>query len=102
VEALGELDGLRTAPPALLDASRDSVPKVRTAAAEALRRFTRDDAAARRLTAMVKDEDRIVRRAATQSLVHLETPEARAALRAALGDADSEVRRAAARALGRD
>jgi HEAT repeat protein len=102
VEALGELEGLGTAPPALLEASRDTVAEVRTAAAEALRGFARDEAAARRLTAMVKDEDRTVRRAAAQSLVHLETPEARAALRAALGDADSEVRRAAARGLGRD
>jgi len=75
---------------------------VRTAAAEALRGYARDDAAGKRLAAMVKDENRSVRRAATESLVHLESPEARAALRAALGDADSEVRKAAARGLGRD
>ena len=71
-------------------------------AAEALRGYPRDEAAARQLAALMKDQDRTVRRAAAESLEHLESAEARAALRAALGDSDTEVRRAAARGLGRN
>ncbi len=75
---------------------------VRTAAAEALRGYPRDEATAPRLAALMKDERPHGAPGRGRVAGASRVGRGAGALRAALGDSDIEVRRAAARGLGRN
>lgn len=97
--AYGELDGLRSAPPALIAALRDSDVEVRRAAVHALGEI-QDAAAVPGLIAAMRDSDLDVRRGVIHALGEIPGSVSVEALVAALRDPDPEIRRMAARALG--
>ena len=99
-DAIHNIDGLSSAPPALIDALRDENREVRKAAAHSLGGIG-DAAAVPALRRAVTDTDTEVRRTAVEALKDIGGAEALEALLGLLKDPDPEIRKTAAEALGR-
>ena len=99
-DALGNIDELKTAPRALIDALSDPNRDVRRNAANALGNIG-DEAAVPALKKLVSDTDTETRRHAVEALKEIGGAEAVTALMGLLKDPDPEVRKSAAEALGR-
>jgi HEAT repeat protein len=99
VEALGNLDDLNRAPPALIAALKDSDWEIREKAAESLGNIG-DAAAVPGLGAAIHDERVEVRRKVIEALGQMEDSRVTTYLVTAIKDDDAEVRKAAAEALG--
>ena len=97
--ALGELDDLRSAPPALVAALQSNDIELREHAASSLAEIA-DPATTPALAGLLGDANREIRRHAAEALGEIGTPAAVKALTRALEDRDPEVRRAAVEALG--
>jgi HEAT repeat protein len=95
---LGDLD-LTVAPPALLNALKDSNGDVREAAANSLGNI-QDQKAVPALVPLLNDPDKDVQEATVNALHNIGGPEAMQALIGALKSRDPKVRRMAAEALG--
>lgn len=98
--ALGGIDGLKTAPRALLDALGDSNREVRQHVAEALGSIG-DEKAVPGLKRLLADPDPDTRRAVAEALKEIGGVEAMESLMQLLKDADPEIRKTAAEALGK-
>ena len=98
-DAIQQLDGLKTAPRALIDALADPNREVRKNVANALGSIG-DVAAVPALKRLTSDGDTEVRRAAAEALSEIGGPEAIQVLMGMLKDQDPEIRRIAAEALG--
>ena len=98
-EAIQSLDGIKTAPRALIDALADPNRDVRKNATQALGSIG-DEAAVPALKRLTSDTDTEVRRGAAEALSEIGGPEAIQALMGLLKDQDPEIRRIAAEALG--
>jgi HEAT repeat protein len=99
-DALGSIDGLTTAPRALIDALGDANRDVRQNAAGALGNIG-DEAAVPALKRLVSDNDVDTRRKAVEALKDIGGAEAIQALMGLLKDPDPEIRKTAAEALGK-
>lgn len=98
-EALGELDGLGTAPAALVRALESPHATLRRAAIESVVNFDEDASLAPKLLPHITDADPEVRVMVIEALGDMGARAAIPALKRALGDSNAEVRRAAIEAL---
>lgn len=99
VEALENLDDVRTAPPQLMQAAQSSDMHLRKLALMTLAGW-HDPASIETLLANIGSPDREVRVKIAEALGEIGSPKASAGLLRLIKDADAEVRRAAAEALG--
>lgn len=98
-EALGQLDGLESAPSELIDALGSSDVHLRRKAAEALSSI-HDVKAVPALGRYINDPDLETRRAVVQALAEIEDDSTVPFLLRAIKDSDPEIRKTAAEALG--
>lgn len=99
-DALGSIDGLHTAPRALIDALADQNRDVRRNVVSALSNIG-DEAAVPALKKLIAETDASTKRSAVEALKEIGGAEAMQAIMGLLKDADPEVRKLAAEALGK-
>jgi HEAT repeat protein len=97
--AIGALEAVEQAPPALVSAARASSPALKRAAARALAQL-HDPGTVDALIELLAIDDRDVRIALVEALGQIGSPKAASALMKASKDPNAEVRRAAVEALG--